>query len=222
MNTKNDGKLTKLIRIGCWVIGIPCLIGSAKLSVSGVGLGGDLWWMGWVLAAAFTLCQFIVNGSYEKELNWTILVLGVGSYVESMWMNILGIYNYQSPENTVINASYVFSHIDPGIFLLGLFIDAFPEMAIRWALGESRVGDMIGNMVKTAQNPEMLTKSLTTTAPDIKVTPRQDKPEERSVRHAQYRQPANAPGMMNSAPRPEHTKHQVGFVMPNKKEDDDE
>lgn len=157
---KDDGKLTKMMRIGAWVIGIPCLYGSAKLSVSGVNLDGDLWWMGWVIAAALTFTQFLVNGSYEKELNWTILVLGISSYVASIGMNIFGLYQYRF-DVTGVDFWYVVDNFDFGTLALGVFIDAFPEMALRWSLGESRVGDWIGNMVKTAQNPEILTKSFT-------------------------------------------------------------
>ena len=39
------------------------------------------------------------------------------------------------------------------------FMDVFPEVAISWALDESKVGDLIGNLLKSAQTPEMLTKT---------------------------------------------------------------
>jgi hypothetical protein len=196
-NRDNDGRLTKLLRVLAVLVGIPCLIGSAKLSVAGVNLGGDLWWMGWVIAAAFTLSQFIVNGSYEKELNWTILVLGVGSYGASIWMNILGIYDYRLTEigsATTVDFWYVMSEFDLGVIMLAIFIDAFPEMALRWALGESRVGDWVGNMVKTYQHPEMLTKSLTVSSPNVRVTPKHNGGKNRREElEREHRRPAPAP-----------------------------
>lgn len=165
--TKEDGQLTKSLKKWGWPLAIACLIGSAKLSVAGVGLGGDLWWMGWVTAACFTISQFIVNGSYEKELNWTIFALGVGSYIASIWMNILGIYDYKAAKAGITVAAdfnYVWSNFDIGIILLGIFFDAFPEMYMRWSLGESKIGDFIGNWVKIVNNPQMLTNSLTITS----------------------------------------------------------
>lgn len=184
----NQGQLTKWVRVLVSASAVLCLYGSAKLSVAGIGLGGDLWWMNWVLAASFTLSQFVVNGSYEKELNWTILLVGFGSYTASIWMNILGIYEYQ--DGVRADWAYVMENFEIGIFLLGMFIDVFPEMALRWAMGESRVGDLFGNLIKTAQHPEKLTHQFATTSVSYgsqKVTPRRNSGNRRQELESQYR-----------------------------------
>ena len=53
---------------------------------------------------------------------------------------------------------YLFYNI---INILGaVFMDVFPEVAISWALQESKIGDIIGNLIKTLQNPEQVTSQV--------------------------------------------------------------
>lgn len=213
---KNDGRLTYYMR---WVAGITAILigyGSAKLSVAGIGLGGDLWWLNWVIATALFVAEFMVSGKHE-ELNWMILAVGAGAYAYSITTNIVGLDRYMIASGNI--SSDMMNKVT--MYAGGFFLDIYPELVLRWALGESKVGDLLGNIVKTFKNPEMLTKSFTTTAPNINVTHRQDKPADRESRHTMYRQPANErkAGGYSQDKRPDPTFHPVNFRAT--REDDD-
>lgn len=180
-----DGKLTYYMR---WIAGFTAVLiayGSAKLSVAGIGLGGDLWWLNWVIAIGLFVAEFMVNGEH-KELNWLMLAMGTGAYAYSIATNIVGIEDYMKANGTLTTTGLGLVTMYAG----GAFMDIFPELTLRWALGESKVGDLLGNLVKTYKNPEMLTKSFTTTAQGYNVEPQKMNSELRKQQlHTKYRQP---------------------------------
>jgi hypothetical protein len=146
----DDGKFTKVKKFLAFVTGIGVLWASIIFSKNGFNFNtsSDYIWVGWVLAFAATTTQLIMNSSFKK-INWTILLLGLGSYIYSIYTNMLGFHSLRATESIwdILNVCGSF------------FMDVFPEVAISWALDESKVGDLIGNLLKSAQTPEMLTKT---------------------------------------------------------------
>lgn len=102
--------------------------------------------MGWAFALAATAAEFMFTSDF-KRLNWSLIFLGVCAYVYSIWTNILGL---QAWRGTVI-------HYDMVNILGGIFMDIYPEAAIAWALGESKMGDMLGNLFRAARRGDELT-----------------------------------------------------------------
>jgi hypothetical protein len=157
MRREDDGKFTSMKRKIVGFSGVALLLCSIYLSKQGVGFDGGLWWMGLVVAISLTCAELMFNSSFD-ELSWTMVVLGFGAYIYSIYTNMVGFYFYRNSGVFDLinnfNATNVFG---------GLFMDVYPELAIAWALKESKVGDLLGNLIKTAKNPETLTKSLTTT-----------------------------------------------------------
>jgi hypothetical protein len=146
----DDGKFTKVKKFLAFVTGVGVLWASIIFSKNGFNFNtsSDYIWVGWVLAFAATTTQLIMNSSFKK-INWTILLLGLGSYIYSIYTNMLGFHSLRATESIwdILNVCGSF------------FMDVFPEVAISWALDESKVGDLIGNLLKSAQTPEMLTKT---------------------------------------------------------------
>jgi hypothetical protein len=208
MNHK-DEKFDKLKR---WVIGISGVgmaIASIILSKQGVGITGDLAWIGTVVALSLFCAELMFNSNFD-ELNWTILFLGLGAYIYSIWTNIQGFYFYRGIEGTL------FTNFDTTSFFGGVFMDVYPELAIAWAMGASKIGDLIGNVVKTSKDPDKLTQAKSSTNNNSG----QSKP-------VQYRNnapmrpvppPPHSPGFQPS-PKPYPTQHKV--TKP-RGEDDDE
>lgn len=152
----SDEKFDKLKR---WVIGISGVgmaIASIILSKQGVGITGDLAWIGTVVALSLFCAELMFNSNFD-ELNWTIMFLGLGAYVYSIWTNIQGFYFYRGIEGTL------FSNFDTTSFFGGVFMDVYPELAIAWAMGASKIGDLIGNVVKISHNPDKLTQAKSST-----------------------------------------------------------
>ena len=92
--------------------------------------------IGLTLAIIVSVVQFIFGTSYD-ELNWTLIAAGVGAYIYSIYTNYLGIKHVLGADEFMAGAS-------------ALFLDIYPEPAIAWALGESLVGDLLGNLGKAA------------------------------------------------------------------------
>lgn len=109
--------------------------------------GGSVWLslMGYALAAAATTAELMVTSEFRK-LNFTIIALGLAGYTYSIWTNILGMIDLRGGGFDVVNV------------VTGFFIDVYPEAAIAWALGNSKMGDLIGNLINTVQKPEELTR----------------------------------------------------------------
>lgn len=169
---QSDGNFTIMKR---WLVGLSGMgvaVCSVILTKQGVGIAGDLAWMGTVVALALFCAELMFNSNFE-DLNWTIIALGLGAYCYSIWTNVQGLYFYRGIEGNL------WSHFDTTNFGGGLFMDIYPELAIAWAMKESKLGDLLGNIVKTAKNPDKLTQ--------------QGKPAQQQSQkpQGQYQQPRN-------------------------------
>lgn len=146
----DDGKFTKVKKFLAFTFGIAVLWASIVFSKNGFEFKttSEYAWIGWVLAFAATVSQFMMNSSFKK-INWTILVLGLVSYAYSIYTNMLGFHSLRETESiwNILNVCGSF------------FMDVFPEVSIAWSLDESKVGDLFGNLLKSSQNPELLSKT---------------------------------------------------------------
>lgn len=92
--------------------------------------------IGWFLAIAVTALQFIFSSNF-RELNSSLVLLGLTAYAYSIFTNYQGILEFQGAEP---NRTWA--------IILSVILDATAEPMIAWSLGVSREGDMIGNIVK--------------------------------------------------------------------------
>jgi hypothetical protein len=145
-----NGKYTRIVKFVTLIVGVLVLFASVIFSKNGFEFQttSDYAWIGWVLAFAATCAEFMM-GSTFKKMNWTILILGVSAYIYSIYTNMLGFHSLRETDNlwNIINV------------VGSVFMDVFPEVAISWALEESKVGDLVGNLIKSAQHPETLSQS---------------------------------------------------------------
>lgn len=148
----NDGTYTKAKRFVTFVVGVAVLYASLVFSKNGFefSTSSDYAWIGWVLAFAATSAEFMLNSTFQK-INWTIVGLGLCAYAYSIWTNLLGFQSLRPDED-------LYSLIN---ILGAVFMDVFPEVGISWALQESKIGDIIGNLVKTVQDPQKVTSQVT-------------------------------------------------------------
>lgn len=125
------------------LMGFLVLFTSLKFSADGFGFRTeDSLYVGWILAFAVTCAQLIFNTQVRK-LNWTIVVIGILSYVYSVWTNIMGFYVYRGETEIVFSLS-----MNSIISVFGgAFMDIFPEMALAWAFGAGNEGDLVGNLI---------------------------------------------------------------------------
>jgi hypothetical protein len=91
-------------------------------------------YIGWVMAIAVTLIQFIFNTDFAK-LSPTLRVVGIVSYIYSLYTNYIGMEHL-----------FGFSGIIGGA--IAVFMDVTPEALIAWALEEETQGDLLGNVGK--------------------------------------------------------------------------
>ncbi len=135
------------------ITGIAVLVVSMQFSQSGFGFKGqDIAVSGWVLAIAVTVAQFVFN-SRVRNLNWTITVLGIMAYVYSIWTNIVGFYAFQGKVVT-LDMLFTFDAILP--VFASAFMDIFPEAIISYAFNASGEGDLIGNVLAVANDPDTI------------------------------------------------------------------
>jgi hypothetical protein len=151
MATMPDGKFTKIKKVLVGVSGAVMLFASINLSKEGVGFTGEAVWIGVAIAVSLSCAEFMFNSNFE-EMNWTILVIGIGAYIYSIMTNIAGFYSFQGIEGTI------WTNFNLKALLGGIFMDVYPELAIAWALKESKVGDLLGNIVKTWVDPQKMTE----------------------------------------------------------------
>lgn len=196
-----------------WLIGISGVgmaIASVILSKQGVGITGDLAWVGLVVAISLFCAELMFNSNFD-ELNWTILILGMCAYIYSIWTNVQGFYFYRGISGTIFN------NFDTTSFFGGIFMDIYPELAIAWALGESKIGDLIGNVVKTSKNPDKLTqaKSSTSHQANYRVESRKVNTEQRKEElRNKYQKPIppiNVPNFLANRNTPRPIYHPVGL-----------
>lgn len=139
---KNEGELTWRLKRTAIIVGTLLLLISVYMSFDGfdgkVGGGERHAWLavgiGLTLAAAVNILQFILASAPEK-LNWTLRIVGYLSYAYSVYTNQLGARN-------ILKA-------DEGMaWVIAVFVDVVSEPLIAWGLGESLVGDLLGNLGK--------------------------------------------------------------------------
>ena len=147
-----DGQYTKLKRWLVGLSGVMMLYVSLIFSKEGIGIQGNYAWMGYVIAVALSCSEFMFNSNFES-LNWTIFVIGLTAYGYSIWTNVVGFYVNRGMTGNM------FSNFDPTNVFGGIFLDVYPEVAIAWALKESKIGDLLGNAIKTFRKPESMTSS---------------------------------------------------------------
>lgn len=145
------GRYMLIKRVLAFGSGVAVLYASIIFSRNGFEFKTDrtLAWVGVVLALAATSSEMMLNSSFQR-LNWTIIALGISAYLYSIWTNIIGFQVLRADETpwSVIGV------------IGGLFLDIYPEIAIAWSLEESKVGDLIGNIIKTIQGPEKVTEQV--------------------------------------------------------------
>jgi hypothetical protein len=73
-------------------------------------------------------------------------------------------------------------------------------VAIAWALKESKIGDLLGNLIKTANNPEKLTQTFSVTKAKEKSATHQ--PTRRPERFTQPERPQSFNRPINKPTRP--------------------
>ena len=88
---------------------------------------------GYILALSATVLQFMFSTVY-KELNPTLLLLGLIAYVYSIGTNIAGITVMQGNESPTLMS-----------WILAIIMDVAPEPMIAWGLGDALAGDLLGN-----------------------------------------------------------------------------
>lgn len=163
----NEGNFTKGKKWFAIITGLAIAAISAYNSKNGfVSNSSDslLALMGWSFSAACMAAQFMFTSEFKK-LNWTVIFLGAFAYAYSIPTNYFGLqgWNGIATEHNLVNG------------IAAIFMDVYPEAAIAWALGESRLGDMFGNMVRTIQRKD----ELTDTSPR-KAQPRPEQPRQPS------------------------------------------
>lgn len=208
-----------------WLIGLSGVgmaVASIILSKQGVGITGDLAWIGTVVAISLFCAELMFNSNFD-ELNWTILFLGLGAYIYSIWTNIQGFYFYRGIEGTLM------TNFDITSFFGGLFMDIYPELAIAWAVGASKIGDLVGNVVKTSKNPDKLTQmensvskpsSTQSTNKPYNPAPRPASSIQKPQQHTQNFRPAPKPANTNHVKSDDPTYHPISYQPMTKPEED--
>lgn len=152
----NSGTADKYLRTKIFfakITGIAVLVVSMQFSQNGFGFKEEkIALAGWILAIAVTVAQFVFN-SRVRNLNWTITFLGIVAYVYSIWTNLIGFYNYQGKTLT-LETLIDFSALLP--VFASAFMDIFPEAILSWAFNSAGEGDLIGNVVAVANDPNSI------------------------------------------------------------------
>jgi hypothetical protein len=146
MNT-NGGKFLRIKKFLALVTAVGVLYASIVFSKNGFNFetNSNYIWIGWLLAFAATSAEFMLASDFRK-LNWSIVALGLAAYAYSIWSNIVGFQDLRGKDTTD------FFSISASIFM-----DVYPEVTIAWALGESKLGDVLGNLWRSVNTPEIVT-----------------------------------------------------------------
>jgi hypothetical protein len=141
------------------ITGLLVLYVSWILSAQGFALSKEAIWIGYVIALAVTSAELIFN-TRVRELNWTIVVVGVLAYTYSIYTNIAGFFS---------NSYIQFGMNVPTLIacLAGAFIDVYPEMALAWAFDASLDGDFVGNLAKVVGDGKLVNPEQSNISPEI-------------------------------------------------------
>ena len=182
------------------ITGIAVLVVSMQFSQNGFGFKGeDIAMSGWVLAIAVTVAQFVFN-SRVRNLNWTITVLGIMAYDYSIWTNIVGFYAFQGKVVTV-DMLLTFDAILP--IFASAFMDIFPEAIISYAFNASGEGDLIGNVMAVAKDPDSIfsrNQNNSNNNGNQNRSQQQNQPSQNSGNHNQ-RPPQQTSSVMSGLPK---------------------
>lgn len=162
MNNTGKQNYDKFRRLVAFVFGVGVLLTSLYFSKAGFSFkveNEDIWWVGWVIAGAVSAAQFMFN-TERKELDWTIVLVGLTAYIYSIWSNIQGWESLRGVQDYMNWAG-------------GIFMDVFPEKAIAWSLGAIKVGDFVGNIWSVLKNPEKLDEQVSASTGGKRVTDRE-------------------------------------------------
>lgn len=144
---KND--YNKLLRVLGLLASVSLWALSVYFSSKGFGfeMGGELAWIGVVLALVITILQIIWNHE-ARRANLTIFVVGLVSYLYGIWANVSGISGLRGDISMLSDPlGFLFP------LLLGLFVEVVPEPLLVWSItGEWSTGDFFGNLINTGAN----------------------------------------------------------------------
>lgn len=203
---KNDGKFTKFKRLIALVSGVWVGYASIFLSRKGIGFDDELNWMAWGIAIALFCAEFMFNSQFD-ELSWTMIMIGTGAYLYSIGVNIGGFYFYRHIPGTL------WTNFDLTNLCGGMFMDIYPEIAIAWALRESKVGDLIGNWVKAWNEPNKLLQQVNGSQAGKSPAQREQRvPENHNLPR---RQPQYAPGQQSKPQREPREEELPEFLKKN-------
>lgn len=165
---------TKL-RVWSKLVGYALLLSSMILSYRGFEFNFDTtegFWriafisVGILLTCAVTIIQLVFNTDFNN-LNLTLKVAGVLSYIYSIYTNYKGLQPFMSLDGN-----------DYTVWVVAVFLDAVPEPLIAWSMGESLRGDLLGNIKKWAgfeEEPKPVRRVPTIPASIPRVAPRPDR-----------------------------------------------
>ncbi len=179
-NRMNGTKLSKIIRKCSLIFGVALLIISIYLSYDGFdgSVNGNNYYeavavlIGIVFACTVTVVQFIFTNEY-KQLNPTLIVVGLLSYAYSIVTNKMG-------------AEHILGMNGWMAWATAAMADVIAEPMISWGLGESLVGDLLGNLWKAISDDD------------------KEKPIESKYNKPQYRTPAPERPRYVPQHKPEH------------------
>jgi hypothetical protein len=136
-----NGALKKIsFLVGLGILGISMYWSQDGFNFNTAGDSGytnEAVFIGWFLALAVTVIQFVFSSNF-RELNMSLILLGAIAYIYSIDTNVMGILHFMGSKQDVWWARG-----------LGFLLDATAEPLIAWSLGVSRDGDFLGNIVKT-------------------------------------------------------------------------
>lgn len=143
-------KLGKIIKKLCLVFGVSLILVSVYLSYDGFdgsvskdGAGAASivsLVIGLILAITVTIVQFVFTNEY-KQLNPTLFVAGLLTYAYSIWTNKMGAENILGMSGAMA-------------WITAAMSDILAEPLVSYGLGESLVGDLLGNIWKAFSDDE--------------------------------------------------------------------
>lgn len=165
-----ETKLGRIIRKAALVFGIALLGVSIFMSYDGFdgsvngnnGYAGIAVVIGYIFAITVTIIQFIFTNEY-RQLNPTLIAVGLLSYAYSIYTNKLG-------------AEHLLGMSGWMAWFTAAMSDVVAEPMISWGLGESLVGDLIGNLWKAINGDDEPKKPVQPVQP-VPSRPQTSKPK---------------------------------------------
>jgi hypothetical protein len=127
--------LAFLAAVGLWGV-------SMYFSYSGFKFEStEILWFGVVLALTVTVVELVFNTKI-KDLNPTLIIIGIVCYLYGTYTNITGFYILQhgNLDNFFTKSSWVIP------VFAGLVCEVLPEALLAWSWGVFDKGDLVGNI----------------------------------------------------------------------------